>query len=159
YCVKVHERPSTCRPGSAQTASDPWELCLRSQAPARNAARRRPYLEKHTMTRATAYQKRHAKARQRRRRTAAERLQRDRRQAQHAAKVLEQALEDLALPGDLVAEIEGRLRSQHKLLGKNRWNNVSPAVRVPHQYRTVSRTRLGKESALARARCSPQALL
>jgi hypothetical protein len=32
------------------------------------------------MTRATAYQKRHAKARQRRRRTAQERLARDRRQ-------------------------------------------------------------------------------
>jgi hypothetical protein len=67
---------------------------------------------------AKAYQKRHAKARQRRRRTAAERLQRDRRQAQHATKVVEQALHDLGLPEDLVAEIEGRLRSQHKLLGK-----------------------------------------
>jgi hypothetical protein len=70
------------------------------------------------MTRATAYQKRHAKARQRRRRAAAERLQRDHAQAQQAAKVLEQALDDLGLPANLVAEIEGRLRSQHKLLGK-----------------------------------------
>jgi hypothetical protein len=70
------------------------------------------------MTRSKAYQKRHAKARQRRRRTAAERLQRDRRQTQHAAKVLEQALHDLGLPEDLVAEIEGRLRSQQKLLSK-----------------------------------------
>ena len=42
--------------------------------------------------------KKHAKARQRRRRTAQERLERDRRQAQHAAKVLEQALQDLGLP-------------------------------------------------------------
>src|SRR5262249_58111852 len=91
---------------------------LRSQAPEGSAARYRLYSDQHTMTRATAYQKRHAKARQRRRHTAAERLQRDRRQAQHAAQVLAQALEDLALPGDLVAEIEGRLRSQHKLLGK-----------------------------------------
>ena len=49
---------------------------------------------------------------------AQERLARDRRQAQQAAKVLEQALHDLGLPEDLVAEIEGRLRSQHKLLGK-----------------------------------------
>jgi len=49
------------------------------------------------MTGSTAYQKRHAKARQRRRRTATERLQRDRRQAQHAAKVLEQALDDLGI--------------------------------------------------------------
>jgi hypothetical protein len=50
--------------------------------------------------------------------TAQERLARDRRQAQHAAKVLEQALHDLGLPANLVAEIEGRLRSQQKLLGK-----------------------------------------
>jgi hypothetical protein len=70
------------------------------------------------MTRAKAYQKRRTKARQRRRRTAAERLQRDLAQAQQAAKILEQALDDLGLPANLVAEIEGRLRSQHKLLGK-----------------------------------------
>ena len=60
----------------------------------------------------------HAKARHRRRLTARERLERDRRQAQHAAEALQQALDDLGLPEDLVAEIEGRLRSQHKLLGK-----------------------------------------
>jgi len=60
----------------------------------------------------------HTKAKRRRYRTAQERLARDRRQAQHAAKVLEQALHDLGLPADLVAEIAGRLRSQHKLLGK-----------------------------------------
>ena len=62
--------------------------------------------------------KKHAKARQRRRRTAQERLAHDRRQAQQAAEALQQALDDLGLPQDLVAEIEGRLRSQHKLLGK-----------------------------------------
>jgi hypothetical protein len=62
--------------------------------------------------------KQHAKARRRRYRTAQERLARDRRQAQQAAKVLEQALDDLGLPADLMTEIEGRLRSQHKLLGK-----------------------------------------
>jgi hypothetical protein len=62
--------------------------------------------------------KKHAKARQRRRLTAQERLARDRRQAQHAAKVLEQALNDLGLPADLVTEIEGRLHSQQKLLAK-----------------------------------------
>jgi hypothetical protein len=62
--------------------------------------------------------KQHAKAQQRRRRTAQERLARDRRQAQHAAKALEQALDALGLPADLVAEIEGRLRSQQHLLGK-----------------------------------------
>jgi hypothetical protein len=59
-----------------------------------------------------------AKARQRCRLTAHERLARDRRQAQHAAVVLQQALNALELPEDLVTEIEGRLRSQHKLLGK-----------------------------------------
>ena len=41
--------------------------------------------------------KKHEKARQCRRRTAQERLARDRRQAQHAATVLEQALHDLGL--------------------------------------------------------------
>src|SRR5215831_6600649 len=59
-----------------------------------------------------------AKARQRRRLTAQERLARDRRQAQHAAGALQRALDELGLPEDLVAEIEGRLRSQQKLLGK-----------------------------------------
>src|SRR5713101_2605142 len=62
--------------------------------------------------------KKHAKARKRRYLKAQERLERDCRQAQHAAKVLEQALHDLGLPGELAAEIEGRLRSQQKLLGK-----------------------------------------
>jgi len=60
----------------------------------------------------------YTKARRRRYRKAHERLARDRRQAQHAAQALEQALENLGLPAELVAEIEGRLRSQHKLLGK-----------------------------------------
>src|SRR5438067_3942011 len=62
--------------------------------------------------------KQHAKASKRRRLKAQERLARDRRQAQHAAEALQQTLVDLGLPEDLVAEIEGRLRSQHKLLGK-----------------------------------------
>ncbi len=59
-----------------------------------------------------------AKATQRRRLTAQERLARDRRQAQHAVEALQQALDTLGLPQDLVAEIAGRLRSQHKLLRK-----------------------------------------
>jgi hypothetical protein len=62
--------------------------------------------------------KKHTKVRQRRRRTAQERLARDRRQAQQATEALQQALDDLGLPQDLVTEIEGRLRSQKKLLGK-----------------------------------------
>jgi hypothetical protein len=70
------------------------------------------------MTRSTRDDKNHAKARTRRHRTAQERLARDRRQAQQAVKALEQALHDLGLPDDLVTEIEGRLRSQQKLLGK-----------------------------------------
>src|SRR5215217_577584 len=64
------------------------------------------------------YAKKQAKARQRRRLHAHERLERDRRQAQRAAEALHQALEELGLPANLVAEIEGRLRSQHTLLGK-----------------------------------------
>lgn len=70
------------------------------------------------MSTSTRYAKKHAKARQRRRLHAHERLERDRRQAQRAAEALHQALEDLDLPANLVVEIEGRLRSQHKLLGK-----------------------------------------
>ena len=70
------------------------------------------------MSASKRYAKKHAKARQRRRLQAHERLERDRRQAQQAAEALHQTLEDLGLPANLVAEIEGRLRSQHKLLGK-----------------------------------------
>ena len=70
------------------------------------------------MSPATRCAKKHAKAKHRRHLQAQERLARDRRQAQHAAEALQQALDDLGLPDDLVTEIEGRLRSQHKLLGK-----------------------------------------
>ncbi len=63
------------------------------------------------MSPAKRYAQTHVKAHQRRRLRAHERLMRDRRQAQHAAEALEQALEDLGLPAALVAEIEGRLRS------------------------------------------------
>jgi hypothetical protein len=69
-------------------------------------------------SRTRQHHKRQVKARQRRRRTAAERLARDRRQAQHAAEALHHALEELGLPDTLVTEIEGRLRSQQKLLAK-----------------------------------------
>ena len=62
--------------------------------------------------------KKYTKARRRRYLKAQGRLERDYRQAQHAAKVLEQALHDLGIPEDLVAEIESRLRSQQQLLGK-----------------------------------------
>ena len=71
------------------------------------------------MSPTTRYAKKQAKARQRRRRTAQERLARDHRQAQQAAQALEQALHDLGLPEDLVAEIAGRLRSQQRLLGRS----------------------------------------
>src|SRR5213594_1108737 len=64
------------------------------------------------------YAKKQAKARQRRRLQAHERLERDRCQAQRAAEALHQALEALGLPENLVPEIAGRLRSQQKLLGK-----------------------------------------
>jgi hypothetical protein len=70
------------------------------------------------MSAATRCAKKHAKATHRRRQQVQERLARDRRQAQHAAKALQQALDELGVPGALVTEIEGRLRSQHTLLGK-----------------------------------------
>jgi hypothetical protein len=75
-------------------------------------------MQEYTMTPSKRYVQQHAKARKRRYLKAYERLERDRRQAQHAAKALQQALDDLGLPEDLVTEIEGRLHSQHKLLGK-----------------------------------------
>ena len=71
-----------------------------------------------TMSTAKRYARKQAKARARRRRTAQERLEQDQRQAQRAAEALHHALEELGLPDTLVSEIEGRLRSQHKLLGK-----------------------------------------
>src|SRR5712691_8448739 len=70
------------------------------------------------MSPSTQEAKKQAKAKQRRHLKAQERLARDRRQAQHAAQVLEQALQDLGIPHNLVIEIEGRLRSQQKLLSK-----------------------------------------
>ena len=70
------------------------------------------------MSSATRCAQQHTKARRRRYRKAHERLARDRRQAQHAAEALQQALDALGLPADLAAEIEGRLQSQKKLLGK-----------------------------------------
>ena len=70
------------------------------------------------MSPAKRWAKKHAKTRHRRRLQAQERLVRDRHQAQQAAQALQQALDALGLPDNLVAEIEGRLRSQHKLLGK-----------------------------------------
>ena len=70
------------------------------------------------MSPSTRSMKKHAKARRRRYRTAQERLAHDRRQAQRAAEALQQALDELGLPENLVAEIEGRLRSQQKLLSK-----------------------------------------
>src|SRR3989442_5494882 len=70
------------------------------------------------MSQTKRYAKKQAKARQRRRRNAQERLDRDRHQAQQAAEALHQALEELGLPDTLVREIEGRLQSQQKLLGK-----------------------------------------
>ena len=64
------------------------------------------------------YANKQIKARKRRRLTAQERLKRQRAQAQHYIEALHQALKDLDFPETLVAEIEGRLRAQQKLLGK-----------------------------------------
>ena len=70
------------------------------------------------MSPSNRYAKKPAKTRQRRRLKAHERLERERHQAQRAAEALQRALEDLGLPEDLIAEVEGRLRSQQQLLGK-----------------------------------------
>jgi hypothetical protein len=70
------------------------------------------------MSPAKRYANKQAKARQRRRLNAQQRLERDQRQAQQAAEAMHQALEELGLPETLVREIEGRLQSQQKLLSK-----------------------------------------
>jgi hypothetical protein len=70
------------------------------------------------MARHTRDAKQYATARRRCHVKAQERFDRDRRQAQHAAEAFQQALDDLGLPEALVTEIEGRLHSQKKLLGK-----------------------------------------
>src|SRR2546430_17566406 len=75
-------------------------------------------MKESTMSPSKRYATKHAEARKHRRQTAHERLERDRRQAQWAAEALHQAVQELGLPEELVAEIEGRLRSQQKLLGK-----------------------------------------
>src|SRR5262249_5606971 len=75
-------------------------------------------IQEYTMSPHTRDAKQRAKARRRRYRTVQERLARDRRQAQHAAEALQRPINEMGLPDDLVAEIEGRLRSQHTLLGK-----------------------------------------
>src|SRR6266851_4225513 len=63
------------------------------------------------------YANKQAKASTRRRPSAPERLQRDRRQAQRAAEARHQALEALGLPETRVTEIAGRLRRHHQRLG------------------------------------------
>ena len=87
--------------------------------------------------------KQHAKARKRRRLKAQERLAQDRRQAQHSAKALQKALDDLGLPKDLVTEIEGAYGVNRSCWARS-WCDVSSAVWVPHQLRTVPRARLGQ---------------
>jgi hypothetical protein len=74
--------------------------------------------KENAMSRVKRYAKKQAKASRRRRQKAYKRLARDRRQAQRAAEVLHHAVQELGLPAALVAEIAGRLRRQHKLLGK-----------------------------------------
>jgi len=64
------------------------------------------------------YATKQAKARKRRRLQAQARLKQQHTQAQHYIEAIHQALKDLDLPDTLVAEIEGRLRAQQKLLGK-----------------------------------------
>ena len=84
--------------------------------------------------------KKQVKARQRRRLQAQERLARDRRQAQHAAKVLEQALQDLGPPRNLGSRDRRAFAGSKKAFGQNRWHDdVSSPLRLPHERRTVPR--------------------
>jgi hypothetical protein len=62
--------------------------------------------------------KKQAQAITRRRLGAKERHERQQKRAQRDIEALHQALDDVGLPDNLVTEIEGRLRTQKKLLGK-----------------------------------------
>ena len=64
------------------------------------------------------YAKKQAKANKRRRLNVQQRLRQQRAQAQRYIEAIHQALADLGFPDTLVAEIEGRLQTQQKLLGK-----------------------------------------
>ena len=70
------------------------------------------------MSRTRQYVKKQAKAITRRRLGAKERHERQQKRAQRDIEALHQALDALGLPDNLVTEIEGRLRTQKKLLGK-----------------------------------------
>ena len=70
------------------------------------------------MLRTKRYVRKQAKALTRRRLNAQERHERQQKQAQRDIEALHQALHDLGLPDNLVTEIDGRLRTQKKLLGK-----------------------------------------
>ena len=70
------------------------------------------------MSPAKRYARKQAKAIRRRRLNAKERQEHQQRQAQRDIDALHQALHDVGLPNELVLEIEGRLRSQRKLLAK-----------------------------------------
>ena len=73
------------------------------------------------MTPTRQYAKKQVKAIKRRRLNAKERHEHQQRQAQRDIEALHQALQELGMPDDLVAEIEGRLHSQ-----KNCWVRSSP---------------------------------
>ena len=62
------------------------------------------------------YAKKQAKAKRRSRLNAKARHQRQQQDAQRTINALHQALHDLGLPDQLVAEIEARLKAQKKLL-------------------------------------------
>jgi DDE superfamily endonuclease len=64
------------------------------------------------------YANQQAKAIQRHRLSVQQRLRQQRAEAQRYIEAIHQALADLGLPDTLVAEIEGRLQTQQKLLGK-----------------------------------------
>lgn len=70
------------------------------------------------MTPMKRYPKKQAKAIKRRRLNAQQRLRQQRAEAQRDIEAIHQALADLGFPDTLVAEIEGRLQAQQKLLGK-----------------------------------------
>jgi hypothetical protein len=95
------------------------------------------------MTQPRRYHKKLQKARQHRLQKECERLSREQARAQRALRSLEQALQELGLPETVAEEVQWRLQTQQKLLGKILAMMFPPGVWLPQLPRAVPGTGLG----------------
>jgi hypothetical protein len=112
YSFSIAYKASFC-----QIPHNPCQMCLKGAWFPSNLEKNTSPTKEITMAPMKRYAKRQAKAITRRRLKAQQRLRQQRAQGQRSIEAIHQALEDLAFPETLVAEIEGRLRAQQTLLG------------------------------------------